>query len=116
MSQSNYLTVSQVVDQLKSNYQKVLYLIRTNRIPAEKEGRAFKIPANYREIMEQKGDAVRKRSGRKGKRVSLKDKRGRTEIEKPAVNRDQLVQNLAQAIQDLVEYQIGEAIKKRPSR
>ncbi|NPV89157.1 MAG: hypothetical protein HPY50_00080 [Firmicutes bacterium] len=116
MSQSNYLTVSEVVDQLKSNYQKVLYLIRTNRIPAEKEGRAFRIPANYRELMEQKGDTVRKRSSHKGKRVSMKDKRGRAEVQKPAVNQDQLMLNLAQAIQDLVEYQVREAIKKLPPR
>lgn len=119
MNQSNYLTVSQVVDQLKSNYQKVLYMIKTNKLPAKKEGRSFKIPANYLELMAERADKTgpkRKQAAKKGKRVLLKEKPIVAEKVDLAATRDRLINNLVQAIQELVEFQVTEALARQPKR
>lgn len=115
-SDSDFLTVAQVAEELKANYQKVLYMIRTNKLPAKKEGKAFKIPSNYQELMVEK---AKENKGRK-KRVSKKGKRAVAKETVPKVGRakkqefgdEQLVSNLAKAIMDLVEYQVAAALSK----
>ena len=131
-----YLTVPQVAEELQSNYQKVLYMIKKGKLPAEKEGKAFKIPANYQELMAKIAQQSKEKEPRK-KRVSKKaaskgkpGKPGRPKKEKPVVKGERnvvqkpqievqpvsqnfLFNNLAKAIQDLVEFQVGVVLGKR---
>ncbi|NPV89622.1 MAG: hypothetical protein HPY50_02445 [Firmicutes bacterium] len=131
MDQTEFLSVSQVADQLKSNYQKVLYMIKTNKMPAKKEGKSFKIPANYQELMAE-GVSTPKRIKRKQGQEALPSKRrGRPKKEKTAakgksshlkevtsipqkeVNKEQLINNLTKAISDLVEFQVSKILSKK---
>ncbi|MDH7478382.1 MAG: hypothetical protein QHH02_00030 [Syntrophomonadaceae bacterium] len=94
-------------------------MIKTNKLPAKKEGRSFKIPANYLELMAERADKTgskRKRVAKKGKRVSLKEKPIVAEKVEPAVTGDRLVNNLVKAIQELVEFQVTEALARQPKR
>lgn len=109
-----YLTVSRAAEELQVSYQKVLYMIKTGKLPAEKEGKAFKIPANYRELMTE----GRPRKKRISKKAAPKGKQGRPKKEQaksalPLVNQDALVNNLAKAMQDLVEFQVGVVLGKK---
>ncbi|NPV92853.1 MAG: helix-turn-helix domain-containing protein [Firmicutes bacterium] len=114
-SDSDFLTVAQVAEELQANYQKVLYMIRTNKLPAKKEGKAFKIPSNYRELMVEKAKenkGRKKRASKKG-RPAVKDAAPRAgRAKKLDIAEEQLAGNLAKAIMDLVEYQVSAALNK----
>ncbi|NPV89881.1 MAG: helix-turn-helix domain-containing protein [Firmicutes bacterium] len=111
MGQINYLSVSQVAEELQVSYQKVLYMIRTGKLPAEKEGKAFKIPANYREVLVE----VRPRKKMASKKSAAKGKQGRAKQE-VVVGKDALVNNLAKAIQELVKFQVEKALGNKKVR
>lgn len=118
-----YLTVQQVAEELGISYQKALYQIKTGKLPAKKVGKAFKIPSNYRELMEKIAQELKEKPKRRG-RPSRKDKavlpsarKGRSpklsEEQALIATQDIIFNNLAKAIQDLVEHQITEALGKK---
>lgn len=113
-NKSDYLTVNQVADELQINYQKVLYLIRTNRLPAWKEGKYFRIPLDYREKLDEKIKAVpnRRRGAKTAKRKRGQGGAKASEALAAKDPREKLIESLAKAIRELVEYQISESLGK----
>lgn len=97
----------------------MLYMIRTGKLPAEKEGKAFKIPTNYKELITEvspRKKRVSKKAAVKGKPGRPKKEQGKKELAKsamPLVSKDTLVNNLVKVIQDLVEFQIGAVLGKK---
>lgn len=114
-NENNFLTVNQVANELQINYQKVLYLIRTNRLPAWKEGKNYRIPVDYRDKLDEKIKEAPKRGGAKtAKRISKKGQRRAKAKESLTVKNPQekLLNSLAKAIRELVEYQVSESLEK----
>lgn len=118
-----YLTVQQVTEELGISYQNALYQIRTGKLPAKKVGKAFKIPGNYRELMEEMARELKVKPKRRG-RPSKKDKvvlPGAKKERSSKISKEQtmiatqdiIFGNLAKAIEDIVKHKVTEALGKK---